>query len=125
MSNNYESSLQKLTSQDMGIIVSGSEHIIVCNWTEVCPNGGLPTIGPWREKLCVHGEGKPMIPLENPRDTDNIRSELPEMIPVKVYDINDALPKLLSDAGSKGAMVYKVECYGLKAKIIAPVAWQK
>lgn len=69
--------LYDLTGQESGIVVYQGEAVIVCNWANVCPNGGLPAGGPINGMLiCWPGE----IKVLDSHSVDDIRDELPGTI---------------------------------------------
>jgi len=114
--------LQELTKQDMGIVVyDDDKQVIVCNWAQVCPDGGLPIFGHDRQCLRPCKKEERLV-ITGKRCIDTFNHELPQ--PMDLYDINGDLQKILSGAEPQKSMEYIVKCSNLTAKIIAPVAWK-
>lgn len=71
--------LVELTNQEAGIVVRG-DTVIVANWAQSCPDGGLPLLAPWGQDLIAWPANELRVVKEY--DVDDIRAALPgEIIP--------------------------------------------
>lgn len=86
--------LYDLTQQESGIVVYEDKAIIVCNWANSCPTGGLPRLAPWGQDLIAW-----------PTKINAIKE-------YQVDDIRDALPGSLIDAGEEDGQNL-IEAHGM------------
>lgn len=73
---NKFNTLEGLTNQESGIVVRGNT-VIVTNWTQSCPDGGLPLLAPWGCDLIAWPEE---IEVSNEYNVADIRDALPGSI---------------------------------------------
>jgi hypothetical protein len=112
--------LKELTHHKDGIVVYGDGQVIVCDWAEVCPNGGLPI----RLKIeeigsSMNDEFDACIEVMKQGEVGDINTELPKpMIRDKIYDPHDCLLKLCSSNNPRRCYVYDVKCHSLTAKVL-------
>lgn len=69
--------LSDITGQESGIVVypdTGGDKIIVCNWSSVCPDGGMPVLSPFGVLMCWPIDE--IIEVVNNEHIDDIRTAL-------------------------------------------------
>lgn len=83
-----------LTSQESGIIVYEDKAVIVCNWANDCPDGGLPRLAPWGQDLIAWP------------------TEIKVNHEYHIADIRDALPGAIVEAGEEDGQTL-IEAQGM------------
>jgi hypothetical protein len=119
-------SLKEAVRQDRGVVVYDDGQVIVCDWAEACPRGGLPVLS-WRGGLrpSIEDEYHSAILETNRVAVDDIRSVLSDPLDRgSLYDPNGALSRLLSGDEPKNCVAHEVRCYGLTAIVLAPSVWR-
>ena len=83
-----------LTNQESGIIVYEDKAVIVCNWANDCPSGGLPRLAPWGNDLIAW-----------PTEIEVVRE-------YHTADIREALPGAIVEAGEENGQTL-IEAQGM------------
>lgn len=77
MGKKQATNLYDLTGQESGIVIYQGEAVIVCNWANVCRDGGLPVAGPIGGILIRWPE--PIAYIDH-HHVDDVRDALPGYI---------------------------------------------
>ena len=106
--------LAELTGQESGAIMFPGNTMIICNWANAAPYGGIPAL--FAEEL-ITVDPSPLVVVEEEEFTGSVEQFIPETCEL-IYDRNGDGESLLSD--NLTGKVFRLEG---GETIIAPRGW--